>query len=581
MTRKWVITFGVICLFAMPALVFAAPTTEEEMAAAQYPVPREQAFVVETDTSYANFYIANPRVPRGTQWGSGWHQLANEWDWYMNYATGETILWRITGWEYASDNMSLEWYVRRGVEWNDGEPYTAHDIVFTYQLLMDDPGLNGASHAEHLASVEALDDYTVLFEFTKPQYRFHNKGRMWGGPEIMAKHVWEGNDTREYKNWPPVETGPFEFHLLDQDNGFFIWERNEDYWAEAVHGKSPAPKYGIYRMAPPPDIDLQEFIIGAVDAPLPHIFTIDMIRSAQRQSDHVVYAPFVDAVSQGISSFNTMAFPTDNVDVRWALQFLVNREKHERIYPMAESTTATMWPWPSWGSLDQFEIPAIEAKYGPDLRYDPAEAERRLDALGATKGSEGWRTGPGGEEIVLTILARPAPDLGFSHAQDFSDECRKIGIQTNLRIVDAAVFGDLAEVGDYHVAFDVLEIHTSFPTDPWRFLDSYHSKHVRPIGERQTEGDRSKSRLMDPRLDAIADEMAVTNPLDPDYLDLVEQGLDIWFENLPSVPAVDKTFVQTFSDRYWTNWPDENNMYEVPYLWWPEFIFITFELEPS
>ena len=45
---------------------------------------REQAVVIETDSNYTGFDKANPFCPeRGNQWGSGWHQLANEWDWYI------------------------------------------------------------------------------------------------------------------------------------------------------------------------------------------------------------------------------------------------------------------------------------------------------------------------------------------------------------------------------------------------------------------------------------------------------------------------------------------------------------------
>ncbi|MGQ9631812.1 MAG: hypothetical protein ACUVXI_16110 [bacterium] len=83
----------------------------------QYPVPREQTVVVETDTNYTVFDKANPFIPGGTQWGSGWHQLANEWDWYINYATGETIYWRTTGWKYSPDHMQITWYTREGVKW--------------------------------------------------------------------------------------------------------------------------------------------------------------------------------------------------------------------------------------------------------------------------------------------------------------------------------------------------------------------------------------------------------------------------------------------------------------------------------
>jgi len=150
-----------------------------------------------------------------------------------------------------------------------------------------------------------------------------------------------------------------------------------------------------------------------------------------------------------------------------------------------------------------------------------------------------------------------------------------------MRVVDAAIFGDMVNDGDYDVAFDVLEVYTSFPNDPWQFLDSYHSKHAKPIGEYQTSGDRTRSRLKVPELDRIADKMAVTSPESSEYLNLVEQALDVWYKNLPSVPAVEKMFVQTFSDKYWTGWPDEDNMYHVPYQWWPEIIFVLFELKPA
>ena len=568
---------------ALSASLATAAAMEEAASAidSRYPVPRTEAFVVETDTNYANFDIANPRVPRGTQWGSGWHQLANEWDWYINYATGEEVMWRTTGWEYAADNMSLTWHVREGVTWNDGARFTGNDIVFTFQMLMDDPGLNGASHAENVAAVTATDDYTVEFSFKQPDYRFHHKMRMWGGPGIIAAHKWRGQNPREYKNWPPVETGPYVFHSLDRDNGMFIWERDDDYWARSVHGKFPGPKYGIFRIAPPPDIDLEEFIEGAVDMPLPHIFTIDMIRTAQRRSDHVVLAPFMDAVSQGISSFNTARFPTDDPEFRWAVQHLVNREKHARIYPMAEESFVTMWPWPDWGSLDRFESAELAAKYGPELRYDPEAAEQKLDAAGYQKGADGMRRGPNGEEILLTLITRPAPDIGFQHAQDFADELRKVGIDSNMRVVDPAVFGDLAANGDYDVAFDVLGVFASFVSDPWNMLDSFHSKHAKPIGEYQTSGDRSRSRLQAPAMDAITDTLAITNPGSDDYEELVAEGLDLWFQELPMVPAVEKMFVQTFSDRYWSGWPTADNMYHVPYQWWPEIIFVLFELEPA
>ena len=52
---------------------------------------------------------------------------------------------------------------------------------------------------------------------------------------------------------------------------------------------------------------------------------------------------------------------------------------------MADSTAVTMWPWPDWKTLDKWEVPAVAAKYGPLLKYDPVKAASELDRLGFTK----------------------------------------------------------------------------------------------------------------------------------------------------------------------------------------------------
>ncbi|MCX7796840.1 MAG: ABC transporter substrate-binding protein [bacterium] len=571
---KFLKVFLIISLI-LSMLAISVPVTAQE-----YPVPRNQAYVYETDTKYTVFDKANTFVPRGTQWGSGWHQVANEWDWYINYATGETIYWRITGWKYSRDRLELRWFVRKGVTWNDGTPYTAHDIVFTIETLMKNPDLLGTVHVANVKSVSAIDDYTVSIKFKTPEYRFHHKLRMWGGITVVAKHKWEGKDPRDYANWPPVETGPYKFHSYNKDLNLFIWERDENYWAKKVFGVSPGPKYVICRMAPPPDIDLADFIRGGVDGPLPHIFTWEMIKAAQRRTENVVLSPYMDAVSQGFT-YNCAKYPTSLRDFRWAIQYLANRELLAKTYPMAEKSYPTMWPWPDWKALDKWEFPDIQKKYGEMMRYDPKKAETILDRLGFKKGPDGKRRTPKGEPLSLVLLTRPAPDLGYVHAKHLSDELAKIGIEGIIKVVDQAMFGELVNTGNYDIAFDVLDVAVAFPNDIYPFLDSYHSRHAKPIGEYQTSGDRMRSKLRSKDLDKITETLATMDPDSSKYMLYAKRGLDIWFRELPSVPLVEKMFVQVFSDKYWKGWPTEGNMYHVPYQWWPSFIFILFKLKPA
>jgi len=551
------------------------------MWAQTFPVPREQSVVIETDQTYQYLNTANPLKNYGTQWGSGWHQVVAEWDWYMNYATGERRLWRTTGWEYNKDYTQLTWHVRKGVTWNDGVPYTAQDILFTFNLWLANPDLGGAGTAANVASVSAPDDYTVIFKFKVPDYRWHQNLRMWGGGNIVAKHIYEKVDPRTYSNWPPVETGPYVLKGWYQDLGMYVWEKDPKYWGTKVMKKAPAPTYVIFRSAPPPDQDLQEFVKGNVDEPLPHIFTIDMIRAAEKQWKNTVRAPYMDAVSQGIVAYNCAVAPTNDVKFRWALQYFLDRPKFEKVYPMADKTAQTMWPWPDWKTLDKWEFPAIKNKYGALLKYDPAAGVKALDAAGYKKGSDGLRKTPDGKAFTLTLVCGASPDISYQHASDFSDELRKAGIDNVVKVFGAGISQQQRDAGQYSIGFDVLDIDTSFPADPWGLIDKFTSKWAKPIGEEQINGDRGKSRLQDPTLDAFSDKMRVTNPDDPAYQKMTEQALDRWYQDLPAVPAVEKTFVQCFSNKYWTNWPTTGNWYEVPYQWWPSSIFMYFELKPA
>jgi peptide/nickel transport system substrate-binding protein len=564
-------------LFVAGLLVLCATTS---MWAQAFPVPRNQAVVVETDMKYQYFNTANPLKNFGTQWGSGWHQVVNEWDWYMDYATGQTILWRTTGWDYAADYMSLTWHVRKGVTWNDGVPYTAQDIVYTYNLWIKDPSIGGAGSAANVASVAAPDDYTVIFKFKAPDYRFHQQLRMWGGGNIVAKHIYEKVDIKTYSNWPPVETGPYKLQGWYQDNQMYVWQSDPNYWGSKVMGKTPGPKYVIFRSAPPPDLDLEEFVKGNIDMPLPHIFTIDMIRAAEKRWTNTVRSPYMDAVSTGICGFNTAKAPGNDREFRWAIQNLMNRDKLRRLYPMADSTDVTMWPWPHWATLSKWEVPSIKAKYGPMLKYDPAFAAKELDRLGYKKGSNGKRTLPDGKPFTMTLVSGAAPDYNYLVAKDFSDELTKIGIDNVLKIFGAGINDQQFGEGQYDMLFDVLDIGAAFPNDVWQMIDSFAGKWAQPIGTLQTKGDRARTRLNDPTLDAIGEKMARMNPDDPKYMDLVTQALDRWYYDLPAVPATEKMFIQTLSNKYWTNWPVPGNMYQVPYQWWPSMIFIMFEIKP-
>ena len=558
-----------------------------------YPVPRDQAVILETDTSFTNFDSANHLIPLGDQWGSGWHQVVEEWDWYINYATGEIIYWRITGWDYNEDYTTFTIHIREGVTWNDGHPYTADDYVFTTNMLLENTQLLGSSYVvEWVESVEAVDDYTVVYNLNKPNPRFHQSFRMWGQNigRQRPEHIWEDEDPMEFKNWPPVETGPYKLHSVYPDLLMFIWERREDYWAKDL-GYFPAPKYVIGRYAPPADIMLADFVAGMVDAPLPHLFGWDTILAAMAQTENITIAPFLDPCPLGIAAFNFDRYPLNVLEMRWAIAYCLNREKLGYLYPMADGADVSPYPWalPQYGWVNQYApmveraMEAIENELGFKYEYNPDKAKEILDSIDfIDRNGDGWRETPNGTVLTFELMSRPQTVIQeYYIAADLAEELRNIGIDASVRTIDPGLMGENGQLGTY-------DIYVGSLCGEWTMgdlvgtLDLYHSKWYAPIGTRAVGGGIHgfNLRYRNARLDEITDQLWAIGPDAPGAAELYEEAIHIITRDMLGAPAVEKMFVQTFSTSYWTGWPSEDYMYHVPYIWWPEFIFVLFQIKP-
>ncbi|RLG46913.1 MAG: ABC transporter substrate-binding protein, partial [Thermoproteota archaeon] len=238
------------------ALVVLAPTlllTAPE-------VRREETLIVDicSGRAPAPYDIWNPFIP-GTKRDCGFHQLCMEPLFIVNLATGEYIPWLAESYEYGPDFKTLVVHLRRGVKWSDGHPFTADDVVFTYELLLKYAPklLWSAAVKKWVEEVRKIDDYTVEFVLKAPNPRFHLTGgvfpvcRIWGGVPIVPKHIWEGKDPLKFKNYPPVGTGPYR--LVSASETAFVWERRDDWWGTELFGVRPAPKRVIFTAYGPPE----------------------------------------------------------------------------------------------------------------------------------------------------------------------------------------------------------------------------------------------------------------------------------------------------------------------------------------
>ena len=91
----------------------------------------------------------------------------------------------------AADGKSVTWKLKQNVKWSDGTPFTAEDVVFTYEFLSNPKvGAVSAGTYEVVESVEAIDDYTVKINFKEvnPAWSLVFVG---GEGMILPKHVYQ------------------------------------------------------------------------------------------------------------------------------------------------------------------------------------------------------------------------------------------------------------------------------------------------------------------------------------------------------------------------------------------------------
>lgn len=124
--------------------------------------------------------------------------------------------------------------LREDVYWHDGEPFTARDVLFTFDAIKNRKTNSPLYISFQGVAVEMLDDYTIVFTLKKPFQPFLSTLTV----GILPEHVWSSIPVEQYHltqlNLQPIGTGPFVFEELAKDETGFVFryqlKRNEAYY---------------------------------------------------------------------------------------------------------------------------------------------------------------------------------------------------------------------------------------------------------------------------------------------------------------------------------------------------------------
>lgn len=325
-----------------------------------------------------------------------------------------------TSWTISPDGLTYTFELRGGVKWHDGQPFTAQDVKFTMEQVTGRYQGRFRRAAEQFESVTVRSPTTLAVRLKRPFAPFLRLLSVFDSP-ILPRHVYEAGDIlRHPRNSDPIGTGPFRFREWVRGERIVL-ERNPDYW-DPVHLDRL-----IFRILPSPTLRVTSLEAGEVD----HVSDFylpktDVERLRRNPAIRVRIGQPIPSV--GFLYINTRRAPLDNVKVRQALAYSINRVQvvQQAMAGLARPARGPFGDGFKWAF-------SSESDFSKVYPYNTERANTLLDEAG-------FRRGAGGERpIRLRLVYDAARAPLVATAAIIQDNLRAVGITVDLQPVDAAV----------------------------------------------------------------------------------------------------------------------------------------------
>lgn len=360
-------------------------------------------------------------------------------------------------WEFDEESFKYTFHLQEDVKWHDGEPFTADDVKFTIESIMDpENGSENAPNYEDVEEIEVIDDYTIAFWLSAPNVAFLDYMTM----AVLPEHLLAGENMQEsdfFRN--PVGTGPYKLAEWDEGQAIVL-EKNEEYFKG-----EPNIDEIIFKIVTDDNAKAMQMEAGELDLAL---LTPKDAQLFTGRDGYICY-DMKTSDYRGILFNFWNEYWTKNRDIIPAVCYGIDREAIVNAIILGQGM-------PAYGPL-QRNIYNNENVGHYD--YNPEKAKEILEAAGCTLGEDGFYYRDG-EKLGFVISVGAGDQVRVDMAQAAAQQLREIGLDVTVEIPAQVDWGgQMAYLIGWGSPFDADD-HTYkvFGTDKGANYSGYSNKLV-------------------------------------------------------------------------------------------------------
>jgi peptide/nickel transport system substrate-binding protein len=445
-----------------------------------------------------------------------------------------------SSYKWSDDKKSVTFTIRDGVKWSDGQPFSADDVVFTFNLMKQTPAVDLYSlwSGAGLQSVSASgNQVTLAFKDVATPY-FYNFADQTG---IVPKHIFSTGDAAAHPDtWEdkaPVGTGPFTMNNCTPNN--IEYTANPSYWQK---GKPYVQKveYPAYLDNAPANLDLasgkaqwgSQFIPGVKAAYLD-----------KSQANHTWSPPVVNV--EIFPNLDPSHKATSKLEVRQAIALAIDRAKISAIGEDGQQPPANQ---------TGIVVPTFAKYYDEAAVKSAGYDQRNLDKAKQLLQTAGYSASNPLKLNIITITGYTDWDASLAVVKQNLAEA---GIQVTVQDLAQQTYDDKLFKGDYDLAYGSEP--AGGPTPYYELRQMLYSKNSAKIGE---DASSNYVRYNNADVDKLFDQYPSAD--EATQVSIIKQIAGHMLSDVPVIPTTESVDWFQYNTADIEGWPTKDNPYCQP-----------------